>query len=216
VNSGCDVVTTQMVGEEYHGYLMATWTAAAARRGTRKARARLTSDPHQSNRAIAQAAGVHHKTVGRLRELLESEGLIPIIRGRGATRHAVREPRADLIGVYAAPSRPDRFKRLPTPDEEDGRLCRVTLVFEYVDEVVPADVRRGTGAHDAWFTAHRRRDWVGVVNFPTSALLDAPALLSELERGLPKLARSAIGHSTRRYFDVNVAELTASSQPSKR
>lgn len=53
---------------------MATWTAAAARRGTRKARSRLTSDPHQSNRTIAHAAGVHHKTVGRLRLLLETGG----------------------------------------------------------------------------------------------------------------------------------------------
>jgi hypothetical protein len=195
---------------------MATWTAAAARRGTRKASARLTSDPHQSNRAIAQASGVHHKTVGRLRELLERERLIPIIRGRGAARRAVREPRADLIGVYTAPSSLDRFQQLLTPDEEDGRLCRVTLVFEYVDEVVPADVRRGTPAYDAWFRAHRRRDWVGGVNFPTGALLDAPALLSELERGLPKLAGSAIGHSTRRYFDVNLADPAASSQPRKR
>src|ERR1700674_3875675 len=140
---------------------MATWTAAAARRGTRKARARLTSDPHQSNRAIAQAAGVHHKTVGRLRELLESEELIPIIRGRGAARHAVREPRADLIGVFAYRAPRGRRPAELTADERDGRLCRVSVVLEYADEEVPAGVRSDTNGHDVWFKAHRWEEWLG-------------------------------------------------------
>ena len=177
---------------------MATWTAAAARRGTRKARSRLTSDPHQSDRTIAQAAGVHHKTVGRLRVQLESEGVIPIIRGRGSARHVVTASSRVAAGSPAFPPKHrSRFRLGLTPDEEDGRLCRVSLVFEYVDEEIPADVRRGTHAHDEWLNAHRQGVWIGSLNFPTAALGKPTTLQSELERGLWRLARDAIGRSRR-------------------
>jgi hypothetical protein len=179
---------------------MATWTAAAARRGTRKARSRLTSDPHQSNRTIAHAAGVHHKTVGRLRLLLETGGVIPIIRGRGSARRVVTASSRFATGYPASPDGRGRFRLGLTPDEEDGRLCRVSLVFEYVDELVPADVRRGTHAYDEWFTAHRQSVWIGSLNFPTGALVTPTTLRSELERGLPGLARGAIVRSRRGEF----------------
>jgi hypothetical protein len=179
---------------------MATWTAAAARRGTRKARSRLTSDPHQSDRTIAQAAGVHHKTVGRLRVLLEWEGVIPIIRGRGSARHVVTASSRVATGSPASSEARNRFRLGLSPDEEDGRLCRVSLVFEYVDEEVPADVRRGTHAHDEWLNAHRQGVWIGSLNFPTAALGKPTTLQSELERGLGRLARGAIVRSTRGEF----------------
>jgi hypothetical protein len=179
---------------------MATWTAAAARRGTRKARSRLTSDPHQSDRTIAQDAGVHHKTVGRLRVLLERAGVIPIIRGRGSARHVVTASTRVPTGYPASSEARNRFRVGLSPDEEDGRLCRVSLVFEYVDEEVPADVRRATHAHDEWLNAHRQGVWIGSLNFPTAALGKPTTLQSELERGLWRLARGAIVRSTRREF----------------
>jgi hypothetical protein len=127
-------------------------------------------------------------------------GVIPIIRGRGSARRVVTASSRFATGYPASPDGRGRFRLGLTPDEEDGRLCRVSLVFEYVDELVPADVRRGTHAYDEWFTAHRQSVWIGSLNFPTGALVTPTTLRSELERGLPGLARGAIVRSRRGEF----------------
>lgn len=89
---------------------------------------RLKADPARSNRAIAEAVNVDHKTVGRVRAELESTGEVPQLnrtRGRdGKSRTTTRKPKAVAASTPTAPRGADSG-----PD--DGEACRPTKPFPW-------------------------------------------------------------------------------------
>jgi len=120
----------------------------------------LKTDPVQSNRTVSKKTGVDHKTVGGVRNDMESTGEIPQLDKRKGSDGRVRKsvpsrekrpavedtpspsPSLDEAAFKSSPKGKSTRSKKSSEDSRQKRVLLIDTLLDYSDDLLPEDIRQ--------------------------------------------------------------------------